>query len=311
MRYLFLCYEDFKHGPLMYFPLIRDLEEYIGRIEIVNDIYEFDAREDDIVLIGSRDEDRRVRKGVTFLLDHIVLPSNGIDFFKADYEVVSSPSVARLYEDLDIAPRVRCYPLGYFRFDSLDMSKIERDTAFVYFRGIRGLTLHDEWAIDKKGIELILRILAERFKQVYAVYHLFHADNPKVKTAKNVQWINQEDEWNYAFGTSEYMFGDYTSMFCMAVYDSRRKVFRYDYSFKLENKAAAYFHRMLNECVYPFTENNLKYVLDEVSVNDSKKISRIEWSSRLYGMRREKVAPKIGKVLLELGEYYRYNYEWK
>jgi len=311
MKYVFMCPKGFKHGPLMYIPFILDLEEYVEKIEIRNEDNWDDFQEDDIVLIGSRDMSNKIWKGVTFLLDHVVLPTNAIDFRRADYEVVSSKTIARLYENWDIAPRVQCYPFGYFRFDSLDMSVIERETAFVYFRGIRGLTLHDEWAIDKKGIELILRILAERFKQVYAVYHLFHADNPKVKTAKNVQWINQGDEWNYAFGTSEYMFGDYTSMFCMAVYDSRRKVFRYDYSFKLENKAVAYFHRMLNECVYPFTENNLKYVLDEVSVNDSKKISRIEWSSRLYGMRREKVAPKIGKVLLELGEYYRYNYEWK
>jgi len=139
---------------------------------------------------------------------------------------------------------------------------------------------------------------------------LYHVDNPQVKTAKNVKWINQKDEWDYAFSTSEYFFGDYTSMFCMALYDPRRKMFKYDYTFKMENETIAYFHRMLDECVYSFTENNLKYVLESTTVNDVKKIFRIDWSSRLYGMKREKVAPKIGKVLIELGEYYGKNYRW-
>jgi len=311
MRYVFMCPKGFKHGSPMYLPLIKDLEEYVGEFKIVEEVDEYDFQEDDIVLIGSRDEDWRVHKGVTFLLDHVVLPSNGIDFCKSDYEVVSSQTVADLYKDWDIAPRMQCYPFGYFRFDSLDMSVIERETVFAYFRGVKGLTWHDEWAIEEKGLKSILETLAERFKQVYVVYHLYHADNPQIEIAKNVKWINQAEEWDYAFNTAEYIFGDYTSMFCMALYDSRRKVFRYDHNFKVENKAVAYFHRMMDECVYPFTENNLKYVLDAVALNDAKKIFRIAWSSRLYGIKREKVAPKIGKVLVELGEYYKRNYRWK
>ena len=309
MKYVFMCPKGFKHGPLMYLPFIRDLEEYV-EIEIRNEDNWNDFQEDDIVLIGSRDTGNKIWKGVTFLLDHVVLPSNGLDFCKVDYEVVSSEVIARLYENWDIAPRVQCYSFGYFRFDSLDMSVIERDTAFVYLRGVQGLSWHDEWALQESKIKLLLEIVAERFKQVYAVYHMCHTDNPHPYVAKNIQWVSQGNEWDHAFNTAEYFFGDYTSLFCMVLYDPRRKVFRYDYSFKPQNKAVDYFHQMLNECVYPFTEINLKHALNMVVANDVKRISRIEWSSRLYGIKREKVVPKIGKKLLELGEYYGRNYRW-